>query len=71
VRLLLEGAGGTDRLTAEFGWNGAGGLVAVQLEAPDRGAALTVRYLSAEYVQSPPEAFLLTLPPDIPVQRLD
>jgi hypothetical protein len=32
---------------------------------------LTVRYLSAEYVENPPEAFRLVLPPDIPVQRLD
>jgi len=72
ARLLLEGAsGGGDRLAAEFEWNGAGGLVTVRLEAPDRGAELTVRYLSAEYVESPPDAFRLALPPDIPVQRLD
>jgi hypothetical protein len=72
VRLLLEGTGGGgDRLTADFEWNAAGGLVAVRLEAPDRGSELTVRYLSAEYVESPPDAFRLTLPADIPVQRLD
>ncbi len=72
ARLLLDGAsGGGDRLTADFEWNAAGGLVAVRLEAPDRGAELTVRYLSAEYVESPPDAFRLALPPDIPVQRLD
>jgi hypothetical protein len=72
ARLLLEGAsGGGDRLAAHFEWNAAGGLVAVRLESPDRGAELTVRYLSAEYVESPPEAFRLALPPDIPVQRLD
>jgi hypothetical protein len=72
VRLLLEGAGGGgDRLTTEFEWSGAGGLAAVRVEAPDRGSELTVRYLSAEYIQSPPEAFRLSLPPDIPVQRLD
>jgi len=36
-----------------------------------RGAELAVRYLSVEYRESPPEAFRLTLPPDIPIQRLD
>ena len=29
---------------------------------PERGAELTVRYLSAEYVENPPEAFRLVLP---------
>ena len=72
TRLLLDRAGGAaDHLVADFEWSGAGGLVAVRLEAPDRGAELTVRYLSAEYVQSPPEAFRLVLPPDVPVERLD
>jgi hypothetical protein len=56
---------------ADFEWSGAGGLVAVRLEAPDRAGELTVRYLSAEYVQSPPDAFRLVLPPDVPVERLD
>ena len=72
VRLLLDAAGGGgNRLAADFEWSGAGGLVAVRLEAPDRGAEVTVRYLSAEFVESPPEAFRLVLPPDIPVERLD
>jgi hypothetical protein len=72
ARLLLEAAeGGSDRLGADFEWNASGGLVVVRMEAPQQGAELTVRYLSAEYVQSPPEAFHLVLPPDIPVQRLD
>ena len=72
ARLLLDAANGSaDRVAADFEWSGAGGLLAVRLEAPERGAELTVRYLSAEYVQSPPEAFHLVLPPDIPIQRLD
>jgi hypothetical protein len=72
ARFLLDMVGGGgDRLAADFEWSGAGGLVAVRLEAPERGAELTVRYLSAEYIESPPEAFRLVLPPDIPVQRLD
>jgi hypothetical protein len=69
-RLLLDAAGG-DRLVADFEWSVTGGLAGVRVEAPERGAELTVRYLSAEYVQSPPEAFRLVLPPDVPVQRLD
>jgi hypothetical protein len=73
ARLLLEAAegGGGDRLAADFEWSLGGGLAVVRLEAPQQGAELTVRYLSAEYTQSPPEAFRLVLPPDIPVQRLD
>ena len=72
LRLLLGGAGGGgDRLAADFDWSGAGGLLGVRLEAPDRGAELAVRFLSAEYIQSPPEAFRLVLPPDVSVQRLD
>jgi hypothetical protein len=72
ARLLLGVAGGDgDRLAADFEWSGAGNLAVVRLEAPDRGAELTVRYLTAEYVESPPEAFRLALPPDVPVQRLD
>jgi hypothetical protein len=69
-RLLLDAAGG-DRLVADFEWSVTGGLAGVRVEAPERGAELTVRYLSAEYVQSPPEAFRLVLPSDVPVQRLD
>ena len=72
ARLLLDTAGAGDtRLTADYQWSGAGGLVAVHLEAPDRDAEVTVRYLSAEFVEPPPDAFRLVLPPDIPVQRLD
>jgi hypothetical protein len=56
---------------ADFEWSGAGGLLAVLLVAPDRGAELMVRYLSAEYIENPPDAFRLTIPPGVPVQRLD
>jgi hypothetical protein len=72
ARLLLERADGdADRLAADFEWGLGGRLVALRIEAPAKGAELTVRYLSVEYLESPPEAFRLTLPPDIPVQRLD
>jgi hypothetical protein len=72
ARLALEAAdGGSSRLTADYVWSGPGGLVSVRLESPDRDAEVVVRYLSAEYVENPPEAFRLVLPSDIPVQRLD
>jgi outer membrane biogenesis lipoprotein LolB len=72
ARVVLDPVdGGGSRLTADYEWSGPGGLVSVGLAAPDRGAEVTVRYLSAEYVENPAEAFRLVLPPDIPVQRLD
>lgn len=71
TRLLLEAPGGADRLAAEYEWSGAGGLIGVRLDAPERGAEVIVRYLSAEYVENPPESFRLALPSDVPVQRLD
>jgi hypothetical protein len=72
ARLLLDGAAGSgETLGADFQWSAAGSLAAVRLEAPERGAELTVRYLSAEYVQPSPDAFRLVLPPDVPVERLD
>jgi hypothetical protein len=72
ARLILGGPDGSaDRLAADFEWSAAGSLAALRLEAPERGAELSVRFLSAEYVQSPPEAFRLILPPDVPVQRLN
>jgi len=71
TRLLLDSAtANADRLVADYEWS-TGGLVAVRLEAPEQGAELTVRYLSAEYVEPSPDAFRLTLPPDVRVQRLD
>ena len=72
ARLLLErAAGDADQLAADFEWSVGGGIAAVRVEAPAKGSELTVRYLSIEYRENPPEAFRLTLPSDIPIQRLD
>jgi len=71
ARLLLATAGGGDRLTADFEWSVGGGLVGLRVAAPEQGTELQVRYLSAEQVQNPPEAFRLAVPPDVPVERLD
>jgi hypothetical protein len=70
TRLLLAGVGG-DWLTADFEWNVGGGLVGLRVEAPERGAELEVRYLTAEQGQNPPEAFRLTIPQGVPVKPLD
>jgi hypothetical protein len=70
ARLDLQAANG-DRLRAEFTWIAGGGLAQLRVEAPERRAELMVRYISAEPAQSPPEAFRLVLPPDVPVQPLD
>lgn len=70
ARLLLQAAGG-ERLTAEFAWIAGGGLGEIRVHAPERRSQLTVRYISADHVQNPPEAFHLILPPDVPVQPLD
>jgi hypothetical protein len=72
ARLLLERAAGDgDRLGADFEWGSGGGIAAVRIEAPAKGSELSVRYLSIEYRENPPEALRLTLPADIPIQRLD
>jgi hypothetical protein len=65
------GVGTADRLTAELDWSLGGALAALRVEAPERGAELVLRYLSAEPTVPPPDAFRLTLPADIPVRRLD
>ena len=70
ARLVLD-AGGGDQITAEFEWSVGGPLAGLRVQAPERAAELLVRYLSAEYIVSPPEAFRLTLPADVPVERLD
>jgi hypothetical protein len=69
-RVALD-TGAAAPLMAEFQWSVGGTLVSVQVDAPAGGAALALRYVSAEYAATPPEAFRLTLPPDVPVRRLD
>jgi hypothetical protein len=70
ARLLVQASGG-ERLTADFIWSPGGGLGEVRVEAPEREGLLMVRYISAEHVQAPAEAFRLNLPPGVPVQPLD
>jgi hypothetical protein len=72
VRLLLERAASeSNQLATDFEWGAGGEIAAVRVEAPAKGAELMVRYLSIEYRENPPEAFRLTLPPGIPIQRLN
>ena len=70
VRLEFQAAGG-ERLAADFAWVARGGLGGLRVEAPQHEALLTIRYISAEYVQNPPEAFRLVLPAGVPVLPLD
>ena len=57
--------------TATFDWTVDGHLQRLRVDVPDRESALTLRYISAEPAAPPPEAFVLTLPPDIKTDRLD
>ena len=60
-----------ERLTVTFEWAVSGDLQSVRAEVPGRDAELTVRYISAEYVSPPPEAFELLLPADVALERVD
>ena len=57
--------------TATFDWTVDGHLQRLRVDVPDRESVLTLRYISAEPAAPPPEAFVLTLPPDIKIDRLD
>jgi hypothetical protein len=70
ARLILAG-GAQDALTAEYERSANGDLAGLRLTAPARGTELTLRYLSAELVALPPEAFHLALPADVRVQPFD
>lgn len=70
ARLVIE-ADGRTQLVGTFERSPGGDLQSVRLEAPARDSHVLLRYVSAEYVAVPPDAFRLTLPPDIPVQRFD
>lgn len=67
-QLLVEDG---ERLTVDFEWTVSGDLQSVRAQVPARGAELTVRYISAEYVSPPPEAFELLLPADVELERID
>jgi hypothetical protein len=70
TRLVLDRAS-QDVLTAEYERSATGDLAGLRLAAPARTAELTLRYLSAEVVALPPEAFHLALPADVRVQPFD
>ena len=57
--------------TATFDWTVDGHLQRLRVDVPERESVLTLRYISAEPAAPPPEAFVLTLPPDIKIDRLD
>jgi hypothetical protein len=59
------------RFTVTFERAVTGPVTGVFLEAPGQSLEARLRYVSGEYVTPPPEAFELTLPPDVAVERLD
>jgi len=68
---LVIGDAGRPRLVGEFERGANGELARVRLEAPERQGELRLRYVSAEIVPLPPEAFELKLPPGVPVRPLN
>ncbi len=68
ARLLLDAA---EPLRVTFEWTVSRSLYSLRVEVPNPGAELSVRYISAESVTPSPQAFELTLPTDVRVERLD
>jgi hypothetical protein len=68
ARLLVDEKPG---FSATYDWTVDGHVQRLQVDVPDREVHLTLRYVSVEAASPPPEAFVLTLPPDIKTDRLD
>lgn len=68
ARVLVENG---DRLTVLFDRTVQNQLVSLTLEVPRRDLEATVRYISAEAVAPPPEAFEIRLPAGVVVQPVD
>jgi hypothetical protein len=68
ARLSLDNG---DSLTVAFTWGPETIPGSLAVEAPRRGAELTLSYLAAEYVEPAPEAFELVLPAGVRVEHLD
>jgi hypothetical protein len=70
TRLVLDGPG-EGELVAEYERQPTGDLAGLSIAAPGKHTELTVRYLSAELVALPPEAFHVALPAGVPVVPFD
>jgi len=68
VRLQLDGA---RSVTARFERTAAGGFQALSIEVPDQKLEAQIRYLFAESVAPPREAFEVRLPPEVRVEQAD
>jgi hypothetical protein len=68
VLLKLEAGG---ELTARFARSAAGLLEGLSIEAPAQRVEAQVRYLLAEPVSPPGEAFLVRIPPGVRIERVD
>jgi len=68
VRLQLDGA---RSVTAKFERTPTGGFLALSIEVPDQKLEAQIRYLFAESVAPPREAFEVRLPPGVRVEQAD
>ena len=60
------------RLTVTFDRTVSGQIQGLVLEAPSHSLEMRLRYISGEYINTPPPgAFELQLSPDVPVERID
>ena len=71
ARLQIGQRPGVPGVSATFDWTVDGHVQRVSLDAPEREARASVRYVSAEPVSPPPEAFVLALPPDVRNDAVD
>jgi hypothetical protein len=60
-----------EELTARYSRNAAGLLEALSIEAPGQRIEAQIRFLVAEPVSPPPEAFLVRIPPGVRIERVD
>lgn len=68
-RLELDGE--RRHLEAAFEWAPNGRLLEVRLSAPEQEAEVSLRYQAVEVAAVPGEAFVLRLPADVKIQRVD
>jgi hypothetical protein len=71
ARLAVDRRPGVPVLYATIDWTVDGRVQRVTLEATEKEALVSVRYVSAEPASPPPEAFVLALPADVKTDAVD
>lgn len=59
------------RVTATFDRTVDGQILSVSLEVPSQSVEAQLRYLSGDSIALPPEAFEITVPPGVVIERVD